>query len=217
MQKDHALSINGVPGWYWVVKNRDVRSPLCFDGQKWVSTERAVKGYGPSHVMRVEIRHDDACKNKHNTFSITATIFKPGARDIAAGGCLHDEIRQYFPELAPLIRWHLANTDGLLHYVANTLYWLGWQGWCDDKAGSPPNLAHAQKTAVWPDMPADMICPQEWRVFGTGVKKSDKKDRADEIAATLEARLPALLADFRADVEKAGFMFTYDNPEQVTA
>ncbi len=41
------------------------------------------------------------------------------------GGCIHDEIAKHFPELFPLIKWHLCSTDGPMHYEANTIYHAG--------------------------------------------------------------------------------------------
>ena len=63
---------------------------------------------------------DDDCKNGHNLFSVTATI-KYG-RTTIAGGCLHDEIAKYFPELKDAIKWHLWSTNGKMHHIANGLY-----------------------------------------------------------------------------------------------
>ena len=73
--------------------------------------------------LEVVIRHDDECGNGHNTFSITGTLYERG-RDVA-GGCLHEEVRQFFPELAPYIKWHLCSTNGPVHYIANTVYHAG--------------------------------------------------------------------------------------------
>lgn len=40
-------------------------------------------------------------------------------------GCIHDEIRKFFPELTTLIRWHLVSQSGIpMHYEANAQYWL---------------------------------------------------------------------------------------------
>jgi len=42
---------------------------------------------------------------------------------ITGGGCCHDSILEYFPELAKLIPWHLASDDGLpMHYQENGLH-----------------------------------------------------------------------------------------------
>lgn len=76
----------------------------------------------------VKIRHDDECGNGHNTFAITATLSekaKNGQWVWQSGGCLHKEVAAWFPELAPLLKWHLCSTDGPMHYLANTMYHAG--------------------------------------------------------------------------------------------
>lgn len=132
MEKAH--SINGVNGRLFVIKNPGVRAAGCFDNQTWVSESRGVMGYGAGGVMTVEVRFDDQCKNGHNSFAITASVYTHSSRrkgDIEAGGCLHEEIARVFPELAPLIQWHLMDTNGPLHYVANTLYHA--TNWADSR------------------------------------------------------------------------------------
>jgi hypothetical protein len=79
-------------------------------GQKWTIT--------------AQVRHDDQCGNGHNSFAITGNIFKGGEDYI--GGCIHKDIAEHFPELAPFIRFHLYNTEGgPMHYLANTIYLAG--------------------------------------------------------------------------------------------
>lgn len=71
------------------------------------------------------VRYDDRCGNGHNTFSITGSIDRKGKYDLwveDSSGCIHEEISMHFPELAPLIKWHLTSSDGPLHYTANALY-----------------------------------------------------------------------------------------------
>ena len=123
------------------------------------------------------VRYDDRYRNGHNTFSITADIQRNGRE--YAGGCCHDEVAERFPELAPFIKWHLCSSDGPMHYVANTLYWL--------RAG---NLENARASAIWPDMNESALVAS-----------------ADYMTAVLNTRLPALLADFRAAVESFGFTY----------
>lgn len=213
MEKQH--TINGVQGRYWVIKNEGVRAPHCHDAQKWISEARRVKGYGEPAFLRVEIRHDDQCKNGHNSFAITGDIRGAQGRDIA-GGCLHDDIARVFPELAHLIKWHLSSTDGPMHYVANTLYWLGFQGYCGEGDSNPPNIKHARSTAVWPEMPESFVCPVEWRQLKVGVSSQDKKARIAELTADLNSRLPSLLKEMKRDIEAIGFQFSATNNE-VTA
>lgn len=86
---------------------------------------KPIAGYGTNGQITVTVRYDDQCGNGHNTFSITADVVTTESKrqgDIAAGGCLHDEISKHFPELAPFIKWHLCSSDGPMHYVANTTY-----------------------------------------------------------------------------------------------
>lgn len=96
-------------------------------------TTKQIKNYGPrfyredgcEYRITLHVRHDDRCGNGHNIFSITATIVRKssnGRWTEHSCGCLHEEVAQHFPELAPLIKWHLCSTDGPMHYVANTLY-----------------------------------------------------------------------------------------------
>jgi hypothetical protein len=86
---------------------------------------RPIKGYGKGAAIWAHVRYDDECGNGHNSFGITGTVLVPHQRDIAAGGCLHDEIAKAFPELAKYIKWHLCSSDGPMHYVANTRYFAG--------------------------------------------------------------------------------------------
>lgn len=167
---------------------------------------KPIAGYGAGALLTATVRFDDRCGNGHNTFSITADVTTPRSRarrDIEAGGCLHDEVAKHFPELAPLIQWHLVSTEGPLHYVENTMYWLGRRGYtCWDNAragrssqpGDPPNFEYAKKAAIWPDMPAGFV------ITGTSVSNAI-------IQEALTDRLPALLAEFRAAIESLGMVW----------
>ena len=67
-------------------------------------------------------------------FSVTADLWeargnRSGRRrmnagaDIDSGGCLHDEILSYAPELEPVVDLHLADPDGRpMHAIANGWY-----------------------------------------------------------------------------------------------
>lgn len=109
---------------------------------------------GKLTLVVVTIRHDDECGNGHNSFTITTDIYEQyqhigeptvklsNGRTawLSSCGCQHDVVRQVFPELAYLLKWHMMSTNGPLHYIANTLYWLDQN-----------NLDYARKSAVWPD------------------------------------------------------------------
>lgn len=100
-----------------------------------VLTKNQKKKYGPrtyqedgrTYRITATVRYDDEFGNGHNSFSITAHIdCKIGNRGHEyRDGCCHTEIAKQFPELAPLIKWHLCSSDGPMHYIANTLYHAG--------------------------------------------------------------------------------------------
>lgn len=111
-----AHSIFGVAGDLETI----VKTGNLFKTQKWTSNWHRISWYGESAQMRVFVRYDDECGNKHHSFAITAEILVRGQD--SAGGCLHDEIAQFFPKLTPLIQWHHMDSDGPMHYPGNTLY-----------------------------------------------------------------------------------------------
>lgn len=125
--------------------------------------------------LYAQVRYDDQCSNGHNTLSITGEIRSNG--HIIACGCLHEEISKHVPYLKPFIKFHLMSSDGPMHYIANTIYWVE-QG----------NLEYARDAAVWPDATDDDL-------------------RLDGLKDRLEARLPALMIEFREAIEKLGFAF----------
>jgi len=129
------------------------------------------------------VRHDDECGNGHNTFTITASVYKAGRRgekNLLMGVCCHGIIRETMPDLAPLLKWHLCSTDGPLHYVANTLYLAREQG-C---RAAEPDLGAARRCAIWPE--------------------AELEDFTEE---KLKARLPKLMEEFKKAVEGFGFIY----------
>lgn len=86
---------------------------------------------GRPRLVKAEVRHDDSCKNGHNSFAITGEVWgyngaeRGGKWDIESCGCIHDEVAKHFPELEPFIKWHLTSTDGPMHYYKNVIYLAG--------------------------------------------------------------------------------------------
>lgn len=107
------------------------------------------------------------------------------------------------PALAPSLRWHLVSTDGPMHYAANAAYWAGLdKEWCRGGKGDPPNREYFDSTALWGALPGDAARhPMD----------APAMDRA-ELSAVLAARLPALLAPFRADMDR---LFGTEAPEML--
>ena len=121
--------------------------------------------FSDGSVLVTNVRFDDECKNGHNTFAITADLYDGTHRNgeeyvfnsmgkkryLTACGCQRDLVTKHFPELAPLIKWHLTSTDGPLHYVANTVYHAE-QG----------KLDYARESAVAPDATLAELSDESW-------------------------------------------------------
>jgi hypothetical protein len=173
-----------------------------------------------------EVRHDDRCGNGHNSFGITADLYENGV--LSAGGCLHNEVAEHFPDLAPLLKWHLCSTDGPMHYIQNTTYLAGdrdcW-GWRkgehtrdrDGKLMWQRNRPEGSSIVGADDEPEDERIGHT-PILGEGKEPDLDAARRSAIwpdatleqltdAKALEDRLPALMEDFRAAVEGIGLTY----------
>ena len=315
---DSPMTVLGVPGR---LKARTIcRKTVvgCWEQQAWISERRTATVDGEKVLMHAEIRFDDECHNGHNTFAITGhgwyDRFK--AHDWDFGGCCHEMIAKVFPELEPLIQWHLVSSDGPMHYPANTLYLAGdrdsWgrakgepSSWdtrvqlgdwpitvglstafmkwlleaTDHRLSTPasnpnrklfqivpvpyvkrnpgdhdfsPHYSFDDFTTVWHEAPfkclreaeefkaaLDRVGDEGFALVRTVTAYSEGKNRElaaarsaarwpeatdeqlclprEELKALLEARLPAMLEEFRAAVEGAGFLWSpEDYPVEVS-
>lgn len=107
----------------------------------------------------MEARFSDPCKNGHNDFAFTANVWerKPRTKRFrwACGGCCHEEIAKYFPEVAKFLPLHLNDGKGRpMYYVANSLYWLK-----EDmkKAASYMNVDEATAEAIKTDCETENV------------------------------------------------------------
>ena len=243
-EQSHAINgVNGrlgtlrVPPAPWV--------PGVFANQAWTSESRVVGKRG--EYMQVDMRFDDRCRNGHMTFAITASIYKPRRADCLACGCLHDEIRKHFPELATFIAWHLCATDGPMHYFDNAIFLAGdrdcyglrkgetrqirngktgapsWilQAIVDGKAVSLSDLPRYVDGAAQPAAVDVRYMPLLRIGEGKERQLDDARHRAiwpdatdaqltadpDDLRAALAARLPGLVAQFKAAMIGAGFLW----------
>lgn len=236
-----------------------------FTAQKFLTAPRPFKGKHAQkdEMIRAEVRFADNCRNGHNTFSITGETFVPGRRDIESGGCIHEFIAAGFPELAPLIQWHLTSSDGPMHYIANTIYhasdrdhrglrkgearparngrtglpiWelvavnslgvktsttptgLKYQGaetaplfiletlHDGDTPPATPRLQWQQKMIVGEGKTRDLNAARACGVWPDATD-AELMQEPEALKAALMARHPALVADFRATIEKTGFLW----------
>jgi hypothetical protein len=169
--------------------------------------------------------------NRRPYFSITGTIRdkKTGRRRddyIESCGCIHDDIREHFPELAHLIRWHLVDDDASpTHYQPNAAYWLefhhGISQWKFDEHGQ---LARKGRTALDvfkstvvyredKDNMGDLLEPIiltppdktifAWYADGPEGKKAARAILAERVGRWIKER-PPLEPDMRRDMDAAG-------------
>lgn len=119
--QEHAFTLHGVVGRMFN-KVLNTQTGLFVNQTFMASRPYSEEGYRAGSRITVEIRFDDSCRNGKQSFAITGHVQEPRMSDWSKGGCIHDDIAKYFPELSHLIRWHLFDTSGPMHYVANTVY-----------------------------------------------------------------------------------------------
>jgi hypothetical protein len=79
--------------------------------------------------INIKIRLNDECKNGHQDFAITATIWEIGKvrndRTMISGGCCHEKILAIRPDLQVFVTLHLCDFSGCPMYaVENGFYHL---------------------------------------------------------------------------------------------
>lgn len=207
-------------------------------------------------ALVVAVRWDDECRNGHNHFSITGDLYrtaynvmgavtwingklgepKPVGMRLEACGCLHDEIAAHFPELAPLIKYHLMTPKGPMHYFENTVFLAGdrdcWGYRTGEqrrnKAGLPmwqlsyskaKELGYASTIVATAEKPCDEATPwlQEGKARELDLARSAAcwPDAPDEVLCQapevlkqqLHTRLPSLVTTFQVEVQKLGFVY----------
>lgn len=156
IQPEGARSILGVEGRAFNVVtwegNGSAKAPRSIANQSWTS---ALRTSSEGRRVRVKLRFDDNCRNGHMSFGMTGESWHPKeARGPngpgGAGGQIQDEIADAFPELIPLMQWHLCTTDGPLHYEANTIYHARDRDHHGLRAGERRQLVNGRtKLPVW--------------------------------------------------------------------
>lgn len=178
-------------------------------------------------TMRVTIRYDDECNNGHNTFAITCSCSD------GSGGCMHDEIVKVYPDLAPLIKWHLCSSDEPIHYIANTVYhakqhgpqgaWIYWTdplGFNKERelllcyTTDPAKAAQAETDTTatgyrvqWDEKTAKTRNLDYARRSAIWPDATDEQLTSPNLPQLLQERLPALMQEFKAAMEGLGFTY----------
>ena len=204
--------------------------------------KRQTKTYGPTiytqdgqtYKFTATVRYDDECGNRHNSFAITGTQYRKranGTWDEDSFGCMHEEIAKRFPELTPFIKWHLVDSNGPMHYIANTVYhalehgpknaWVSYDGGQDPMKvlkvikGHDYIKAEFAKlvegkpgyTVKWDDKSAKVANLDHARSCSVWPDATDEDLTAPGLELRLKARLPKLMEEFRAAVESLGLTY----------
>jgi hypothetical protein len=142
--------------------------------------------------------------------SITGEIRRPRAREAHTVGCIHDQILKAWPDLAPLVRWHLSDDTGTpMHYLANGMYW--WEisvGLNTNTPHGPDPVEAFKSTVVWGALGQDAGL-EPWR-HGPPNCEADREELAitrRDVGRFLLERLPALRAAFFADLAAFNLAF----------
>ncbi|OGT57961.1 MAG: hypothetical protein A3E01_07930 [Gammaproteobacteria bacterium RIFCSPHIGHO2_12_FULL_63_22] len=157
--------------------------------------------HGRTHRIIVTYGIDYDFARQHNQapyFSLTCQIdekLRNGRWREAGGGADHKSIVKRFPELAPLVQWHLTGTEGPMHYLANAKYW--WEQWkgisrWERRPYDPDPLEAFKHTTVWGAVPTD----EQFNLH--------EHELWEIVESYLNDRLPALLASFEADMREIG-------------
>jgi len=107
---------------------------------------------GENRTLFVNLRYDDGCRNGHNTFGITGSMYaghfasEPSVdRYLLSCGSIHEEIIKHAPELKHLIKWHGTTSDGPVWYLSSTLYHAGDLDCWGRQKGEPYNFSRKLK------------------------------------------------------------------------
>ena len=98
------------------------------------------KEFGESKMLRLTVQAQLVKRGENSLpyYSITGTIEKMDKRfrdPVITCGAIHNQILKHFPDLAPLVKVHLSEADGMpMHCEANARYWAGLSTYPD---GSP--------------------------------------------------------------------------------
>lgn len=176
-------------------------------------------------VVKLELH---ACKGQAPYFSATAEAWDRSSKDFVAGGCLHNEILEVWPEAATIVALHLSTWDGVpMHAGANSVYWAagargGWgeryHGGNSTPAKTPAEclsilashlrITEAEALAMCERIEA--ACPAEWEdEYGRKMRKDAMQRDCDAMRprwkAEAEAGIAFLLehtaSDWRAESE----------------
>lgn len=173
--------------------------------------------------------------NEHKHLSITGMVSDSTGKWLESCGHVAEDIARVYPELRHILKWHLMNEDGPMHYIANTVYHAGDDGKGKQRIGYT-DPTRTKTAPMWecrgPDIryrlhvgatcPSPEVITLSWApVLNEGKDRNLDAARAaaswpeatDEqlmlpapaLTALLQARLPAMMEQFHQDMAALGF------------
>lgn len=91
--------------------------------------------------------------------------------DSESCGVLHEMIAEQFPDLLPLLPFHLCGTDGPMHYPANALYLAGGRDCWGLLAGERRQIGNRWELRIDDGTPHGADLPGSW----SNTKESDER------------------------------------------
>ena len=137
-------------------------------------------------------------------FSVTAEIWEKDHSKEKTGsfGCQHEEVIKNFPDYEKFIKWHLTSLEQPMHYLANSLYWAGFQGYCNGNKNDPPNLEHLKSTCIFGALQSDNDFDIEYYLFNSNDDKDTNTEKKGILTNWLNDRLPALMNQFYVEMKE---------------
>lgn len=154
-------------------------------------TERMRVTYGMHYLEGNRLPYFSITCDTQDRRSETSKVWRD-----SGGGAAHEDIAQHFPELRPLIPWHLFDQAGTnMHYRANAIFWYGMRvGWNERKSYDPDPWKCFLGVIAWGHVPGD-----------EGEPRLTMTQR--ELGEWLDERLPKVQQAFMHAMKEANVKF----------
>lgn len=182
--------------------------------------------YGGRLVVKAGLWHPGEGSEQAPSVSVTCDLIsnEDGGTDVG-GGAAHDLIVAEFPQLARLIRCHLAEVEsGPMYYIENAVFWWEYAvGLRKPAKSEPPGRDYAaffRQHTLWGIAPGDgdEVDPFAVPSYHHNINVTDIANTyqlcKDMLKFRLRERLPFVVAEIRAALEEIGIDPDWDPRKQ---